>query len=100
MFIKDTIGLWIRWRKRWVVSLSLVNSKMWWIILFGLSLVFMDPIVIETKVFFCEELSGLCSWWDVPWCVGGDFNVVRFPSERFGSANFTTSKFVKGVSRP
>ena len=27
----------------------------------------------------------------MPWCVGGDFNVVRFPSERFGSANFTTA---------
>uniref|UniRef100_A0A7N2LEX3 GRAM domain-containing protein n=1 Tax=Quercus lobata TaxID=97700 RepID=A0A7N2LEX3_QUELO len=49
------------------------------------------------RSFFWEELSGLCSWWDVPWCVRGDFNVVRFPSERFGSANFTTAKVVKGV---
>ena len=34
------------------------------------------------RSFFWEELSSLCSWWDVPWCVGGDFNVVWFPSER------------------
>ena len=37
------------------------------------------------RSFLWEELSGLCSWWDVPWCGGGDFNVVRFPSERLGS---------------
>lgn len=36
-----------------------------------------------------EELFGLCSWWNVPWCVGGDFNVVRFPSERLSSVFFT-----------
>ena len=34
------------------VSLSLVNSKMWWIILFVLSLVFMDPLVIEIEVSY------------------------------------------------
>jgi hypothetical protein len=38
----------------------------------------------ERRLFW-EELSGICSWWDVPWCVGGDFNTVRFPSERVGS---------------
>ena len=36
-----------------------------------------------------EELSGLCSWWNVPWCVGGDFNVVQFTSERLGFVSFT-----------
>ena len=28
-----------------------------------------------------EELAGIHSWWNVAWCIGGDFNAVRFPSE-------------------
>ena len=26
-----------------------------------------------------EELTGLISWWDLPWCLGVDCNIVRFP---------------------
>ena len=43
------------------------------------------------RSFSWEELAGLRSWWDVPWCVAGDFNVMRFTSERSGSANFTSA---------
>jgi hypothetical protein len=28
-----------------------------------------------------EELVGLTSWWGSPWCIEGDFNVTRFPSD-------------------
>uniref|UniRef100_A0A2N9GWZ4 Reverse transcriptase domain-containing protein n=1 Tax=Fagus sylvatica TaxID=28930 RepID=A0A2N9GWZ4_FAGSY len=41
------------------------------------------------KRLMWEELSGLASWWGTPWCVGGDFNVVRYPMERLGSDQFT-----------
>jgi len=34
------------------------------------------------------ELAGLMSWWEMPWCIGGDFNVVRFPSERSSGAGY------------
>ena len=36
-----------------------------------------------------DELAGVKCWWDIPWCVGGDLNVVRFPVERSHSTSFT-----------
>jgi hypothetical protein len=33
-----------------------------------------------------EELAGLISIWEVPWCIGGDFNVTLFLDERSRSA--------------
>ena len=47
--------------------------------------------LLRDKRFLWEELCGLNSWWSVPWCVCGDFNVVRFPSERLESNSFTTA---------
>ena len=47
------------------------------------------PNLHQDRRFLWEELCGLNSWWSVPWCVGGDFNVVKFPSERLGSNCFT-----------
>ena len=29
-----------------------------------------------------EELAGLMSLWEIPWCIGKDFNVTFFHSER------------------
>lgn len=36
-----------------------------------------------------EELKGVRLRWDVPKCLGGDFNVIRFPKERSGSRTST-----------
>jgi hypothetical protein len=38
-----------------------------------------------------DELAGLMSWWEMPWCIGGDFNVVRFPSERSGDLSYSVA---------
>jgi hypothetical protein len=40
------------------------------------------------KSVLWDEMAGLMSWWDMLWCFGRDFNVVRFPSERLGVTGF------------
>jgi hypothetical protein len=49
------------------------------------------PNVDREMGILWEELADLISWWDVPWCIGGDFNVVRFPSEKSIMPGFTPS---------
>uniref|UniRef100_A0A2N9IN79 DUF3752 domain-containing protein n=1 Tax=Fagus sylvatica TaxID=28930 RepID=A0A2N9IN79_FAGSY len=34
------------------------------------------------RLLMWEELAGVAGWWGTPWCLGRDFNVVRFPTER------------------
>jgi hypothetical protein len=29
-----------------------------------------------------DEMAGLLSWWNLPWFIRGNFNVIRFSSER------------------
>ena len=46
-----------------------------------------------------DELAGLLSWWNLPWCIRGDFIVIRFPSERSGGRHISAairefSKFI------
>jgi hypothetical protein len=43
-----------------------------------------------------DELSGLMCLWNLPWCIGSDFNVIRFPSERSGGRR--TSSAMKEFS--
>jgi exonuclease III len=49
------------------------------------------PQTNRDKLLMWEELAGLYSWWGSLWCVGGDFNVVRFPSERSGGQCLSTA---------
>jgi hypothetical protein len=37
----------------------------------------MGLILISFEVLF-GSLVGLISWWDMAWCIGGDFNVTIF----------------------
>ena len=50
-----------------------------------------------------DELIGIQQLWEVPWCFIGDFNIVRFPSERFGGSRLTSamenfSEFIEELS--
>ena len=43
------------------------------------------PNLDVNRSILWNELVGVQSWWDLSWCIGGDFNVVRFQSESLGS---------------
>ena len=49
------------------------------------------PNINRERNTMWEELAGVVTWWGVPWVVGGDFNAIRFPSERLGASHFTSS---------
>ena len=36
-----------------------------------------------------DELVGIQQYWRLPWCCIGDFNIIRFPSERRGETRLT-----------
>ena len=40
-----------------------------------------------------EELSRMRSRWNTAWCVFGDFNITRYPSERLGCETFSPAMF-------
>ncbi|RVW24688.1 Transposon TX1 uncharacterized 149 kDa protein [Vitis vinifera] len=40
------------------------------------------PTMKRYREPFWEELGAIRGLWFDPWCIGGDFNVIRFPSER------------------
>lgn len=42
------------------------------------------PVNYNLKEKLWDELSAVAFRRDAPWCVGGDFNVIRFPVERLG----------------
>lgn len=45
------------------------------------------PVNNAEKTILWEVLGAIRSLWLDLWCVGGDFNVVRFPLERIGGGS-------------
>lgn len=42
------------------------------------------PNAGSKRCYLWEKLTGLCIWWEVPWWIRGDFNVIHFLNERVG----------------
>ena len=40
------------------------------------------PTIKTFRDSLWEELGAVKGLWDEPWCIGGDFNIFRFPWER------------------
>ncbi|RVX00835.1 hypothetical protein CK203_026393 [Vitis vinifera] len=49
------------------------------------------PVCSGDREEFWEELGSVKGLWSDPWCVGGDFNLVRFPEERSRGGGLTAS---------
>jgi len=41
---------------------------------------------VSNKRLLWEEIAKVHSWWDTPWCIGSDFNIIRLLSERSGES--------------
>ena len=57
-----------------------------------------SPIVDREKRLMLEEFAGLYSWWNLSWCVGSDFNIVRFSSEHLGAKSFARLCTISQIS--
>ncbi|RVX10827.1 hypothetical protein CK203_018354 [Vitis vinifera] len=48
-------------------------------------------VIGSEKEEFWEELGAIRGLWEDPWCIGGDFNTVRFPEERRNAPSLTAN---------
>jgi hypothetical protein len=44
----------------------------------------------ESRHELWDELRNVRKKWGFPWCVIGDFNMIRFPSEQLGGTRLTS----------
>ena len=51
------------------------------------------PNLNKRRRLMWEELTGLISWWDLPWCLGGEFNKIYFSSEGLGAASYSRAMY-------
>ena len=49
------------------------------------------PTVYGARDLLWDELGAIKGLWNDPWCIGGDFNIIRFPNERSREGRITGS---------
>ena len=52
------------------------------------------PVLSRAKEEFWEEMGAIKGRWDEPWCVGEDFNSIRFPGEMRYGHNLTVGMVI------
>ena len=52
-----------------------------------------DPNDNGQRPTLWEELSQVHARWPMAWCLVGDFNIIRYPSERLGCESFSLAMF-------
>ena len=60
--------------------------------LFGLLQVCMAPMMMGSGLL-CGRSCHRCVRWPMAWCLVGDFNIIRYPSERLGCESFSPAMF-------
>ena len=50
-----------------------------------------DPTLKRYRELFWEELGAIRGLWSDPWCIGGDFNMIRFPNESRRAGRLSSS---------
>lgn len=60
-----------------------------------------NPTVRSEVDNFLQELDDVKACWELPWCIGGDFNLIRFSLERSGGVwnDYGISKFGDFINR-
>ena len=77
-------GLWKRWRKQWdIFKFSCKFKNIGEQFEQAFTGVY-GPNLNKRHRKMWEELTKLISLWDLPWCLGGDCNIICFPSEKLG----------------
>ncbi|KAL4600472.1 hypothetical protein ACB092_11G201200, partial [Castanea dentata] len=51
------------------------------------------PNLNKRRRLMWEEQTGLITWGDLQWCLGGDFNIIRFPKERLGATSYSWAMY-------
>ena len=74
-----------------------VRLLVWLCLLFQISLrlstLWIYPLKGLRSPGLWEELTRMNSRWNTAWCVFGDFNIIRYPSKRFGCEAFSLAMF-------
>jgi hypothetical protein len=93
-------GILIMWDKRMVEKVDVCLGKFTLTVSFrniadqfvwAFARVYGPNFGIDRRLLW-EEFAGILSWWNMPWCIGGDFNAARFPSEGSREGSMSTMR--------